>query len=128
MNLSLRALPLAGRATVPSAPATATATRWADVEGETTESMWPSALSPRRLGALLTLLSLYSVALLIVMLVSDGPDIGCILMGIFGHVSWVSGRSLWRWRQAVQFDRAVEPIILRRRRRERRTASIAAAA
>jgi hypothetical protein len=60
----------------------------------------------RRLWSLLSLFSLYAAALFIVMLVSDGPDIGCILMGIAGHVVYASGKTALAWREATWMDAA----------------------
>jgi hypothetical protein len=70
----------------------------------------------RRLWSLLSLFSLYAAALFVVILVSDGPDIGCILMGIAGHVFYASGRTVMAWREASWMDDA------RARMRDRRFA------
>jgi|GEM_PF-6346155 len=55
----------------------------------------------RRLEALLALLTLYAAALLVVISVSDGADIGCILGGIAGHVLYATRRMALAWRDAV---------------------------
>jgi hypothetical protein len=60
----------------------------------------------RRMWSLLSLFCLYATALFVVILVSDGPDIGCILMGIAGHVVYASAKTARLWREAVWLDRA----------------------
>jgi hypothetical protein len=56
------------------------------------------ALRVRRLRSLLALFVLYAVALVTVMAVSDGADVGCILAGIAGHVLFATSRLLHVWR------------------------------
>ena len=60
----------------------------------------------RRLQSLLALLSLYAAALLVVMTVSDGADIGCILGGIAGHVLYATHKMVVAWRDAAWLDHA----------------------
>lgn len=60
----------------------------------------------RRLWSLVTLLGLYATALLVVLLVSDGPDVGCILMGIAGHVLYASAKMAQAWREATWMEDA----------------------
>jgi hypothetical protein len=72
----------------------------------------------RRLWSLVSLLALYAAALLLVLLVSDGPDIGCILMGIAGHVLYASGKTAHAWREAAWLDCARSRVaVLQQRRR-----------
>jgi hypothetical protein len=54
----------------------------------------------RRLRALLGLFALYATALMMVMLLSDGADVGCILAGIAGHVFYATHRIVTSWRDA----------------------------
>jgi hypothetical protein len=82
---------------------------------ESPEAVYESA-HLERLWSLLALLSLYTAALFVVMLVSDGPDIGCILMGIAGHVLYATGKTALAWREASWLELA------RARVRERRLA------
>ena len=60
----------------------------------------------RRLRSLLSLFALYAAALLVVMLSSDGGDIGCILMGIAGHVVYATFKISLSWRDAALFSTA----------------------
>lgn len=60
----------------------------------------------RRLRALLSLFCLYAVALVGVILVSDGADIGCILAGIAGHVLYATYRMVVAWRDASWLETA----------------------
>lgn len=56
------------------------------------------ALRVRRLRSLLSLFVLYAVALLTVIVISDGADVGCILAGIAGHVLYATYRLVAVWR------------------------------
>lgn len=56
--------------------------------------------------SLLALFGLYAFALLAVMMVSDGADIGCILAGIAGHVLWATHRMIVSWRDAAWIENA----------------------
>jgi hypothetical protein len=58
----------------------------------------------RRLRSLLSLFALYAGALFAVIVFSDGPDIGCILMGIAGHVIYASVKTALVWREAAWFE------------------------
>ncbi len=60
----------------------------------------------RRLRSLLSLFAMYAAALLFVTLASDGGDIGCILMGIAGHVVYAMFRISFSWRDAALFATA----------------------
>jgi hypothetical protein len=60
----------------------------------------------RRLQSLLALLSLYAAALLAVIALSDGADIGCILGGIAGHVLYATHRMAALWRDDAWMDEA----------------------
>jgi len=60
----------------------------------------------KRLRALVSLFALYATALLAVILISDGADIGCILAGIAGHVLYASGKTALAWREASWLERA----------------------
>jgi hypothetical protein len=60
----------------------------------------------QRVWSLLALFSLYATALFVVVLVSDGPDIGCILMGIAGHVLYATGKTARAWREASWLEAA----------------------
>ena len=70
----------------------------------------------RRLHSLLALFALYAALLLVVVIASEGADIGCILGGIIGHAAFTSRRVLARWRDAAQLEAAK----LRARRYPRR--------
>ena len=78
-------------------PASSTSIAWTDHE---------DAARLKRLWSLLGLFSLYSVALLIVVVVSDGADVGCILGGIAGHVLYASHRIVSSWRDAAWLEDA----------------------
>jgi len=69
----------------------------------------------RQLRALLSLLVLYTGALLFVILLSDGADIGCILAGIGGHVLYAGGKTALAWREASWIEAARARVLLRRR-------------
>ena len=69
----------------------------------------------RQLRALLSLFALYAAALLAVILLSDGADIGCILAGIGGHVLYASAKTALAWREATWFEAARARVLLRRR-------------
>jgi len=78
---------------------------------------WASAeetLRLRRLRSLLALFSLYAGALLAVIVLSDGADVGCILAGISGHVLYATYRMVTTWRDATWLEHARERMILRR--------------
>jgi hypothetical protein len=76
---------------------TTTGINWADHE---------EASRLKRLWSLLGLFSLYAVALLVVVTVSDGADIGCILGGIAGHVLYATHRIVRSWRDAAWLEDA----------------------
>lgn len=69
----------------------------------------------RRLRSLLSLFALYAAALFVVILFSDGPDIGCILTGIAGHVLYASGKTALAWREATWLEAARTKIRARAR-------------
>ena len=78
---------------------------------------WSTAeetLRLRRLRSLLALFSLYAGALLAVIILSDGADVGCILAGIAGHVLYATCRMLTDFRDASWLEQARERMILRR--------------
>ena len=60
----------------------------------------------RQLRTLISLLALYAAVLLVVMLLSDGPVIGCILAGIAGHVLYASVKTALAWREAAWLEAA----------------------
>ncbi|MDB4944313.1 MAG: hypothetical protein JWP97_3847 [Labilithrix sp.] len=60
----------------------------------------------RHLRSLLSLFALYASSLLIVVLVSEGADIGCILGGIAGHVLFAAHRIFRTWRDAALLEDA----------------------
>lgn len=69
--------------------------------------------------SLLALFALYAAALLIVVVVTEGADIGCILGGIAGHVLYATHRVVGCWRDAASLEdakaRAAFPLSLRPR-------------
>lgn len=69
----------------------------------------------RRLRSLLALFSLYAGALLAVIVLSDGADVGCILAGIAGHVLYATYRMVTSWRDASWLEQARERIYTSRR-------------
>jgi hypothetical protein len=69
----------------------------------------------RRLRSLLALFSLYAGALLAVIVLSDGADVGCILAGIAGHVLYATHRMVTSWRDASWLEQARERLVARRR-------------
>jgi hypothetical protein len=71
----------------------------------------------KRLRSLLALFSLYAAALLVVVSVSDGADIGCILGGIAGHVLYATRRIVSAWRDAAWLDDARTRFVMMRRLR-----------
>lgn len=87
---------------------TATAITWTDHE---------EAARLKRLWSLLGLFSLYSAALLVVVIVSDGADVGCILGGIAGHVLYASHRIVSSWRDAAWLEEAKARAAVRLRQR-----------
>jgi hypothetical protein len=60
----------------------------------------------RRLRSLLALFALYAAALLIVVTLSEGADIGCVLGGIAGHVLYATHRVVRCWRDAASLEDA----------------------
>lgn len=60
----------------------------------------------RRMRSLLGLFALYATALLVVVMVSEGADIGCILGGIAGHVLYATQRVVRSWRDAASLEDA----------------------
>ena len=70
----------------------------------------------RRLQSLLALLCLYAVALLSVIMLSDGGDIGCVLLGIAGHVLYAARRMVTVWRDAFVVENARHRFAARRLR------------
>jgi hypothetical protein len=66
----------------------------------------------RRLRSLLALLALYAAALLIVVVTSEGADIGCVLGGIAGHVLYATHRVVGRWRDAASLEDAKTRAVL----------------
>lgn len=68
----------------------------------------------RQLRALLSLFALYATALLAVILLSDGADIGCILAGIGGHVLYASAKTALAWRDATWLEAARARVVRRR--------------
>lgn len=93
MNLSLSRLPLPL-----SQVAQRHAKSWLEEEEDSARL--------KRLRALVSLFALYATALLAVILISDGADIGCILAGIAGHVLYASGKTALAWREASWLERA----------------------
>jgi uncharacterized membrane protein YjjP (DUF1212 family) len=67
----------------------------------------------KRLRSLLGLFALYAVALVAVMFLSDGADIGCILAAIAGHVLYATVRIATSWRDASWLEQARERIAVR---------------
>ncbi|MBX3190930.1 MAG: hypothetical protein KF819_28300 [Labilithrix sp.] len=67
----------------------------------------------KRLRALLALFTLYAAALLVVVTVSDGADVGCILAGIAGHVLFATNRVVSAWRDATWLDEARMRLVMR---------------
>ena len=67
----------------------------------------------KRLRSLLALFSLYAGALLAVIVVSDGADVGCILAGISGHVLYATYRMVTSWRDASWLEHARGRILAR---------------
>jgi hypothetical protein len=64
------------------------------------------AARQRRLRSLLGLFALYGAAFLVVVAVSDGADVGCILLGIAGHVLYATRRIVGSWREAAWLEHA----------------------
>jgi hypothetical protein len=62
---------------------------------------------------LLALFSLYAAALFVLVLVTDGADIGCVLGGIAGHVLYASHRIALSWRDASGLEDAKARVELR---------------
>lgn len=78
-------------------PASASRAAWMNHE---------EAVRLRRLRSLLGLFSLYAAALLVVVTLSDGADIGCILGGIAGHALYAAHRIVSSWRDATWLEDA----------------------
>ncbi|AKU98136.1 hypothetical protein AKJ09_04800 [Labilithrix luteola] len=68
--------------------------------------VWESTSKVRRLRALLSLFALYAGSLLAVMTLSDGADIGCVLVAIAGHVLYATWGLLSVWRDSSWLERA----------------------
>lgn len=68
----------------------------------------------RRLRSLLGLFTLYGGALMVVLAVSDGADVGCILVGIAAHVLYATHRIGASWRYAAWLEGAKERHLARR--------------
>ncbi len=60
----------------------------------------------KRIRSLLGLFALYATALGLVLALSDGADIGCILGAIAGHVLYATHRIVTTWRNASWLDQA----------------------
>lgn len=60
----------------------------------------------RRMRSLLSLLTLYAVTLAVVMTAADGPDVGCILAAIAGHVLHSTVRLVALWCEAASLEQA----------------------
>lgn len=71
----------------------------------------------RRVRSLLALFSLYAVALLSVVTLSDGADVGCILFGIAAHVLYATVRLVGEWREESWLDDARAGVLRRATRR-----------
>jgi hypothetical protein len=87
-------------------PSRATPRTWTDHD---------EAARLKRLWSLLGLFALYAAALLAVVVISDGADVGCILGGIAGHVLYATHRIVSSWRDAAWLEDARERSYLRRR-------------
>jgi len=108
MNHAIPPPSLRGLRVAPPEPSVWTATGDA-ADGE-------DAAQLRRLQSLLALLCLYAVALLSVIVLSDGGDIGCVLLGIAGHVLYAARRMATVWRDAQVIADARHRFALRRLR------------
>lgn len=107
MNHALPSLPsIAITARRPAAMAVAAPAAWANDD---------EAARLRRLRSLLALFSLYAGALLSVIVLSDGADVGCILAGIAGHVLYATCRMVTSWRDASWLEEARDRSLARRR-------------
>ena len=83
------------------------------------EALWAKSdemMRLRRLRSLLALFSLYAAALLAVVVLSDGADVGCVLAGIAGHVLYATHRMLSAWREASWLEHARDRALARRLR------------
>ena len=69
----------------------------------------------RHLRSLITLFSIYAVALVVAALIADGPDFGCILGGIAGHVLYQSVLTARSWQEASWLESARLRFYRRRR-------------
>jgi hypothetical protein len=69
----------------------------------------------RRTRSLLALLALYSAALLVVIVLSDGADVGAVLSGLAGHVVYAAYRIVTSWRDASWLSKERGRLLLRRR-------------
>lgn len=86
------------------------------VSSRSTEQSWAihdDAARLSRLRSMLGLFSLYAAALLAVVLVSDGADVGCILGGIAGHVLYATHRIVSSWRDAAWLEDAKHRLCVR---------------
>jgi hypothetical protein len=102
-------MPVAGHApSVRSAPARQGIAGWTRYE-ETARI--------RRTRSLLGLFVLYAAALLVVVTLSEGADIGCILGAIAGHVVYALRRVGASWRDAAALHAAKARFVSLRRRR-----------
>lgn len=78
-------------------------------EARSFESAWQEqedSARLRRMHSLIGLFALYTVVLLIVIALSDGADIGCVLGGIAGHVLYATHRLITSWRDAAWLENA----------------------
>jgi hypothetical protein len=77
--------------------------------GRTLEQIWQEheeVARLRRMRSLIALFSLYTAVLLVVVMISDGADIGCVLGGIAGHVLYATHRLIVSWRDAAWLEHA----------------------
>ena len=63
----------------------------------------------RRIRSLRGLFALYTFALLSITVLSDGEDVGCLLVAILAHVIYAAARTIGSWRE----DTWLDPIRLR---------------
>lgn len=66
-----------------------------------------------QLRSLLALLAVYAAALVAVIVLPDGADVGCILGGIAGHMFYAAAKLALQWRDASSL--AYARLRLRRR-------------
>jgi hypothetical protein len=72
------------------------------------------AARARQFRSLLSLLALYTTALVAVVVLPDGADIGCILGGIAGHMLYAGAKLALEWRDASSLAYARGRILRRR--------------